>query len=139
MEKVLIDSDIILDVATGREPFTIDSTSVLSLIECGYAIGTVSSNSVTNIYYILRKLSSGEKARNFLRTLLEYVSVISVSHEAIRKALDSKFTDFEDGVQHFCALENRCDTIITKNGNDYAFSEIEILEPREFVLLFDNT
>jgi predicted nucleic acid-binding protein len=139
MKKVLIDSDIILDIATGREPFTIDSTSVLSLIECGYAIGTVSSNSVTNIYYILRKLSSSEKARDFLRTLLEYVSVLSVSHEAIRKAIDSKFTDLEDGAQHFCALENRCDIIITRNGKDYAFSKIEVLEPGEFVVLFDNT
>lgn len=66
MKKVFIDSDIILDIATGREPFYIDSTAILALIENGYALGVMSSNSITNIYYILRKISSGEKLRSLL-------------------------------------------------------------------------
>ena len=136
MNKVFIDSDIILDVATGREPFYIDSTAVLSLVENEYALGVMSSNSITNIYYILRKISSGEKAKNFIKTILNCITVISVEHEDIQKALESKFNDFEDGVQHFSAKRNRCDYIITRNIRDYVFSEIEVIEPKEFILLY---
>jgi predicted nucleic acid-binding protein len=136
MKKVFLDSDIILDIATGREPFYIDSTAVLSLIENGYALGVMSSNSITNIYYILRKLGTGEKAKKFIKTILNYISVVSIEHEDIQKALESKFKDFEDGVQHFSAKRNRCDYIITRNIKDYVFSEIEVIEPKEFILLF---
>jgi predicted nucleic acid-binding protein len=138
MKKVFIDSDIVLDVATARDPFFVDSTNSLSLIENGYALGVVSSNSVTNIYYILRKLSSNKKAKEFIGTLLEYISVISIDHDSIKRALDSKFIDFEDGVQHFCAVKNMCDLILTRNVKDYAFSEIEVFEPKEFIELFNN-
>jgi predicted nucleic acid-binding protein len=136
MKKVFIDSDIILDIATGREPFYIDSTAILSLIENGYALGVMSSNSITNIYYILRKISSGEKAKKFIKTILKCITVISVEHEDIQNAIESKFKDFEDGVQHFSAKRNRCNYIITRNSKDYIFSEVEVIEPKEFILLF---
>jgi len=136
MKKVFIDSDIILDIATGREPFFIDSTAVLSLIENGYAIGVISANSITNIYYILRKISTSEKAKKFIKTILKCISIISVEHQDIQNALESKFKDFEDGVQHFCAKRNRCDYIVTRNVKDYVFSDVEVIEPKEFILLF---
>lgn len=130
MKKVFIDSDIILDIATGREPFYVDSTAVLSLIENGYALGVMSSNSITNIYYILRKISTGEKAKKFIRTILKCITIISVEHQDIQNALESKFKDFEDGVQYFSAKRNRCDYTITSNIKDYAFSEIKIIDPK---------
>jgi predicted nucleic acid-binding protein len=136
MKKVFIDSDIILDIATGREPFFIDSTAVLSLIENGYAIGVISANSITNIYYILRKISTSEKAKKFIKTILKCISIISVEHQDIQNALESKFKDFEDGVQHFCAKRNRCDYIVTRHVKDYVFSDVEVIEPKEFILLF---
>jgi len=136
IRKVFVDSDVILDVATGRTPFVDASAETLSIMENGLAVGVVSSNSVTNIYYVLRKLGSSEKAKAFLRTILEYLSVIPVDHNNRRKALDSEFLDFEDGVQHYCAFENGCDLIVTRNVEDYRKSEIEVLTPREFVLRF---
>lgn len=96
--KVFIDSDVILDVATGRMPFVDASAETLSIMEKGLAVGAVSSNSVTNIYYVLRKLGSSEKAKQFLRTILEYLSVLPVDQSNIMEALDSAFLDFEDGV-----------------------------------------
>jgi predicted nucleic acid-binding protein len=138
IKKVFLDSDIILDVATGRLPFVGPSKACLSLIENGKALGVISANSVTNMYYILRKLSSNEKAIQFLKTILRYISVISVDHENIMQALNSKFLDFEDGVQNYCALKNQCDLIITRNLQDYSFSELQILEPKEFIALYEG-
>jgi len=136
IKKVFVDSDVIPDVATARVPFVDSGKTSLSLIENGLALGVISANSVTNIYHILRKLSSPDKAKPFLRTILKYISVISVDHDTVIQALESKFLDFEDGVQHFCAVKNRCDLILTRNTQDYVFPEWQILEPLEFVALY---
>ncbi len=138
IKKVFIDSDVILDVATGRMPFVEQSKIALSLIENGFALGVVSSNSITNIYYVLRKISSNDKARVFIKTILKYISVITVDHDSIVTAINSKFMDFEDGVQNYCALKNQCDLILTRNTKDYTFSELQVLEPKEFVVLYNH-
>ncbi len=136
IKRVFIDSDIILDIATGRIPFVENSKTALSVIENGYALGFVSSNSITNIYYVLRKISSNDKARLFLKTVLKYISIITIDHESVLIALDSKFTDFEDGIQNYCALKNQCNLILTRNIKDYTFSELQVLEPGEFIALY---
>ena len=136
IKRVFIDSDIILDVATGRMPFVQNSKIVLSIIENGKAFGMISSNSVTNIYYILRRLSSDEKARIFIKKILKYIDVISADHKNILDALDSKFNDFEDAVQNYSALSNLCDCIITRNTEDYKKSELTIYSPIEFISQF---
>ncbi len=138
IKKVFIDSDVILDVATGRMPFVEHSKIALSLIEDGYALGVISSNSITNIYYVLRKISSNDKAGLFIKTILKYISIITVDHDSVLSALNSKFMDFEDGVQNYCALKNQCDLILTRNIKDYTFSELHVLEPGEFIALYDK-
>ena len=138
IKKVFIDSDVILDVATGRMPFAEHSKIALSLIENGYALGVISSNSITNIYYVLRKISSNDKARFFIKTILKYISIITVDHDSVITALDSKFMDFEDGVQNYCALKNQCDLILTRNIKDYTFSELQVMEPGEFIALYNK-
>ncbi len=133
IRKAFIDSDIILDVATGRKPFSQTSVLVLTLCESVGALGHMSSNSVTNIYYVLRKISSSAKAKDFLRTLLRFITVIPVSHENVKQALDADFPDFEDAVQHYCALSNQCDCIVTRNEDDYRKSRLAVLSPQEFI------
>ncbi|MBN2875801.1 MAG: PIN domain-containing protein [Spirochaetales bacterium] len=136
IKKIFIDSDVILDVATGRIPFVDSSNEALSIIESGLAFGVISSNSVTNIYYVLRKLSSSDKAKIFINTIIKYLSIIPVDHDNIVKALASQFIDFEDGVQNYCAASNQCDIIVTRNIDDYKMSELKVLLPQEFVALY---
>jgi predicted nucleic acid-binding protein len=135
IKKVFLDSDIILDVATGRMPFVEYSKSVLASIENGKVVGYISSNSVTNIYYILRKISTSTKAKIFIEQLLKYIMVLPVTHEAIIEALKLDFSDFEDAVQHQCALANQCECIITRNEEDYKKSKLNVYNPEEFLAL----
>ena len=100
-------------------------------------MGVISSISITNIYYVLRKISTNDKTRSFIKTILKYISVITVDHGSILTALDSKFMDFEDGFQNYCALKNQCDLILTRNIKDYTFSELQVLEPNEFIALYN--
>ncbi|ENU24954.1 hypothetical protein F993_00338 [Acinetobacter proteolyticus] len=132
-ERIFIDSDVILDVALARQPFVEASQSVLALCENRTFTGCISSNSVANIYYILRKLGGDEKARIFIKQLLKFFVIIPVDHIGITRALDSKFTDFEDAIQHFAALSFGCTMIVTRNIQDYKFAELKVVLPSVFI------
>ena len=72
--RVFVDSDVLLDVALAREPFVAHSSLVLAILEQRRCVGVISSNLVTNVYYVLRKLSSSQQARTFLQDLLQILS-----------------------------------------------------------------
>ena len=132
-ERIFIDSDMILDVALARQPFVEASQQVLALCENGAFTGCISSNSVANIYYVLRKLGGDEKSHIFIKQLLKFLVIIPVDHMGISKALDSKFADFEDAIQHFAALSFGCTMIVTRNIQGYKFAELKVVLPSIFV------
>jgi predicted nucleic acid-binding protein len=132
-KKVFIDSDIILDLALFRTPYVHFSKSVLELAENYFVLGFTSSNCAANIHYILRKFRGENDARFFLSQLLRYISILPIDHGIVLEALQSKFTDFEDALQYGAALRNRCDCIITRNTGDYKKSNIEVLDPENFL------
>ena len=136
IEKVFVDSDVILDVALARNPFFPASKMILAMAENNFIIGSISSNCIANIYYILRKLGGDIKAREFISNIVKYISVITINHQSVLKALKSKFSDFEDALQYYSASENQCEYIITRNIEDYKNSKINILLPEEFVKMF---
>lgn len=136
IKKVFIDTDVILDIALMREPFFEASKAILAMAETNLIVGNISSNAVANIYYILRKLGGDKKARLFLEKLIKYLTVISINHKNIIDALKSSFTDFEDGLQYFAALENSCDYIITRNIADYKSAKLRVRSPEDFIQMF---
>lgn len=136
IKRVLVDSDVILDVGLAREPFLQASRLVLALLENGRAVGCLSSNSITNISYILRKAGGDPNARLFIGRLLKYMTVVSVGHTTILSALQSDFGDFEDAVQHESAMESQCNSIVTRNGEHYKRSKVEVYSPQEYLREF---
>ena len=64
------------------------------------------------------------------------IDILNVSANALEKALNSEFRDFEDAIQHFCALENNVDCIITRNVKDYVTSLIPVYYPSDFLREF---
>ena len=136
IKKVFIDTDIILDVALAREPFFSASKIILAMAENNIIIGNISSNCIANIYYILRKSGGNSKARKFIANIVKYITVITIDHQNILGALKSKFSDFEDALQYFSAVENQCEYIITRNIEDYKNVEIKVLLPEEFIRMF---
>jgi predicted nucleic acid-binding protein len=136
IKRVFIDTDIILDVALAREPFLEASKMILALLENNIAIGFTSSNCIANIYYILRKAGGDKNARVFLSKILVYITVISIDHSTVIEALKSEFIDFEDALQHYSAIRNQCECIITRNIIDYKKSEINVYLPIEYLHLY---
>ena len=136
IKKVFIDTDVILDVALARDPFFSASKIILAMAENNIIIGSISSNCVANIYYILRKAGGNSQARKFISTIVKYITVITIDHKNVLEALKSKFSDFEDALQHYSAIEHQCEYIITRNIEDYKNAEIPVLRPEEFIGMF---
>ncbi|WP_304224814.1 PIN domain-containing protein [Gracilinema caldarium] len=136
IKRVLVDTDIILDVALARNPFLESSKLVLALLENYIAVGFITSNEITNLYYILRKSGGDANARKFIAEILKYLTVITVEHADILHALTSPIADFKDSVQHNAALRNQCDCIITRNLDDYKYSDLAVYSPIDFLSLY---
>ena len=136
IKRVFVDTDLILDVALARKPFLESSKLVLALLENYIALGFITSNEITNIYYILRKSGGDQNARKFISEIIKYLTVISVEHSDVLNALNSNILDFEDSVQHYAALRNQCDCIITRNIDDYKYSEVLVYSPIDFLSLY---
>lgn len=135
MTNVFIDSDVIIDVTTQREPFASNSISVLKLIERNNIQACTSSNCIANVHYILRRQVGDACARKVIKELIQHIDVISVEFQDVRLALDSEFKDFEDALQFYSALRHGCQAIITRNGKDYTQATIDVYSPHEFLTL----
>ena len=136
MNKVLFDTNIILDIALKRIPHYEASSKLFELIDLGVIEAYISGSSITDIYYIARKEKGNDITRKFLLELIQIVPVLGVDHNIVLKALQSNFADFEDAVQVFSADANNLDYIITRNKKDFIGSEIEILSPKEALVVF---
>ena len=134
--RVLIDTNVILDVLLKRSPFYEAAIEVLKLSVREDIQEFVSASAITYIYYIAYK-NMRDKAvvRELLKKLLLIVSVAGVSEEEIQKALELGWKDFEDSVQYSVALLNEMNGLITRNVKDYSSSEIQVWEPNQFLEL----
>jgi predicted nucleic acid-binding protein len=130
--KILIDTNVVLDVILKREPFYKDAVDVLSLAKRNDVEEYVSASAVTDIYYIAyRTIKDKVAVRQLLEELFVVVSVAGVTKQEIYKALELDWKDFEDSVQYSVALLQEMDSIVTRNPGDYENADVPILTPTE--------
>lgn len=136
--RIFIDTNILLDVLTEREPFYKNSAVIWSLVEKGFVKGYISAISINNIYYITRKLKGKSGAEQIVDKVLKDFKIISLTYEILKlsRTIDKK--DFEDVIQYFSALQKGCDYIITRNKKDFPQKEIEVIEPADFIKTFED-
>ncbi len=133
MQKIFVDSDIILDVLSKREPFYIYAATLFSMADKNEVKILVSSLSFANLNYILSKQYTAAQARKLLLQFKTLVTVLAVTDKIIDLALASSFRDFEDGIQYFTAIENRTSIILTRNLKDYKTAEIAVMTAEEYL------
>lgn len=134
--KILIDSDVCLDSITDRYPFSQDATRLLQLAEDNKVDAILSAESFSNMFYILRKLSSSKDAIVLLKKLRSIVNVGQVTQSVIDEALDSGWNDFEDAIQYNCAVIENCDFIISRNLPDFKQATLPVFTPPDFLKKF---
>lgn len=134
MDKVLIDSDVILDSLFDREPFADFATEIFSFCESGKIQGFLTPLIYSNVYYLLRKVATHEKVIDKLKQLLSITDVLSMNKEVVQNALNSQFKDFEDSLQNSSAeLNGQIDIILTRNLKAYKKSNIAIFTPETYL------
>ena len=133
--KVLIDTNIVLDVLCNRKDFVENSSKVFKLCETKKFEGYLSAISVPNIAYILRKELSIKKLKSIIVKLNIIFSIIELKPNDLILATDLDFKDYEDALQSVCANRIKADFIITRNTKDFKNSPIKAITPEE---LFDR-
>lgn len=133
MTRVFADTDVVLDLLARRAPFYNDAASIFSLADQKSLDIAVSSLSFTNLHYILAKGRKASESRRILAQLKVLVTVLPVDDKTIELALNSKFADFEDAVQYYCAVENGIKILLTRNTKDYRKAAISVFTPSDFL------
>ena len=131
--KLIIDSNILLDVLYAREPHVEKSLSVWRLCEAGKLQGFVSVLTFANIVYIIRKELDEEKIKDCWEKLSKIFTFVDLRVEDVAMATKRKGKDFEDELQMVAAERVEADYIITRNIKDFKNSLIPVLPPAEFM------
>lgn len=133
--KILIDTNIVLDVMLKREPFYKLSLEILGLAKKDDVEEYVSASAITDIYYLAyRQLRDKGMVKKLMKELLTVVSAASVSEQEIENALSLEWNDFEDSVQYSVAFLQEMEGIVTRNPNDYKEAGIKVWKPEELLL-----
>ena len=133
--RVLLDTNIILDIALKREPHFTYSAQAFKAIDNTVVFGFVTATTITDIYYIAKREKGHQIALDFIGNLIDLIDIIGIDKNIIIKSLASQISDFEDAIQSISSLFNNIDYIITRNQKDFSKSDIKALTPAEFVNL----
>ena len=132
--KVFIDTNVFLDSYLERDNGV--AKSLFDFLENSNTEIYLNDISIINIAYIIRKKFSKDEIKEKINLMTNQYHIVCASERIIIDANNSNFKDFEDSVQYFCAKGIEADLIITNNKKDFTFSEIEVLSPVEFGLLY---
>jgi predicted nucleic acid-binding protein len=136
---VLIDSDVLIDYLTEREPFFEDARRLIEFRRKREYYAGITTQCLANIFYIIRKRFTNEACRELLLGLCYQFMIVPITGEMSVEALHNVvFTDFEDCLQSMCAAEIDAEYIITRNIRDFKHSDIKAITPSEFLDKFTS-
>ena len=137
MVKVFIDTNIFLDLFLARGQFADPAENLLGWCEKGFISGCTSSINITNIFYILRRQKTKSETKRLISQILGFIGVYGTSKNDLLLAMQSNFSDIEDAIQYYTALNaGDVNFIITRNIKDFKNSVIPYLLPEDFIKKF---
>ena len=131
--KVLLDTNVILDIVLERHPFDEQAISLLQATRQNDSVLFVTATTITDLYYVTRKAKGHTVALNFIGDLLEFADVAGVDKEVITYALHSQILDFEDAIQESATRARNIDVIVTRNVADFANCLVQVHSPESFL------
>ncbi|MFO7825834.1 MAG: PIN domain-containing protein [Cyclobacterium sp.] len=132
--RIFLDSDVVIDFFTDREPFANPASEIFDLNERGQLQLFISAVSINNIYYIVRKYLDHKRAILIIEELTAMIQIAGTTRNEIIQALKNNFKDFEDSIQYSTALSiEGIEAILTRNVKDYLNSEIAVFTPENYL------
>ena len=133
MTNILLDTNIILDIALKRQPFFESSSKIFLMMDQNILSSYVTATTITDIYYIALKEKSRNIAREFIINLVSIVDVLGVDQYVIHEALQRDMKDFEDAIQVSAADLRDIKIIVTRNPRDFNNCGLEVYTPDELI------
>jgi len=130
--KVLLDTNVVLDLLLARAPFVAAAASLTDRVERGQLTGFLCATTLTTVHYLVCKAAGADRAVQALQILLNLFHIAPVDHAVLEKALLSGFRDFEDAVLHEAALQCGVDVLITRNQKDFKAARLLVQSPDAF-------
>lgn len=132
--RVIVDTNVILDALTGRQPWNREAEEIFLLVAKGKEDYYITANTVTDIYYLVRKhLKNRELVIGVMSKLFQLFMILDTSAEDYINALHSEIMDYEDAVLAEVAKRNKTDYIITRNVKDYGSGSVKAISPEDFL------
>jgi predicted nucleic acid-binding protein len=135
--NIFVDANILVSVLNREYPVYNYSSRILSLA------GKPSFNLFTSplnlaiAFYFAQKKCSNKLAKQKINIIQQHLKITEINASTVKLALENKKAeDFEDGLQYYSALNSKCDCILTEDLNDYYFSEIEVLNSKDFMMKY---
>ncbi len=135
--RVLIDTNVILDLLLDREPFSKQSAWLISKVEKGELTGVLCATTITTIYYLVRKSLDKKEAEKSIDLIFSLFEIATVNRTVLETARKLDFNDFEDAVIYASAIHSNCDVLITRNMKNFKADDIPIYEPKEFLKILE--
>jgi predicted nucleic acid-binding protein len=133
--RLLLDINVVLDVALNRAPFVQDSALLLNAVDQGRAEGFVAAHTITTAFYVTAKIQGVQVATAAISRLLEIVDVVPADRADLLRALSLGWRDFEDAVQAVSAEKIEADAIVTRDPKDFQGATITVRSPAQVLAL----
>jgi predicted nucleic acid-binding protein len=130
---VLLDTNIVLDVLLNRPPFVTSSIAVWQAQDDGAIIGHIAATTLTNIFFIVRKVAGLNDARAAVRICLDAFTICAVDRQTLEMAEQLPGNDFEDNVQIACAIIAGAVAIITRDKTGFTAAPMAVYTPDELL------
>lgn len=136
VNRILIDTNVLLDYLLTREPFYEEAKNIVSICVDGKVKACIAAHSVVNMFFILRKDYSIKERRELLSDLCAIFDVEGIDQAKLLLGLQNEdFIDFEDCLQMECAKAYGAEYIVTRDVNDYKTSGIKAILPKDYLEL----
>jgi predicted nucleic acid-binding protein len=133
--RVMLDTNVVLDVLINRDPFYISSAKVWAAIETQQIEGFIAAHSITTIFYILSRHISKQKTLSAIRDILQIFSISEVNQMTLMQALALGWDDYEDAVQICAAAQSNIDFFITRDKFIVSPDLFTVVQPEDFISL----
>jgi predicted nucleic acid-binding protein len=129
--RILLDTDIVLDVLLAREPRLADARLLWQANDEGRLNAYLTATTVTDIFYIARRLTNHDQARAAVQVCLDAFEIVSVSRSSLERAQALSGADFEDNVQIAGAESIGLEAIVTRDTGRFAGTTVAVWSPAE--------
>jgi len=136
--RVLVDTNVVLDVLLARQPFVGAASQLFGLVEHARVEGLLCATTVTTVDYLLMQALPRPDARQALQKLMELFEIAPVTRAILEEALKSRLPDFEDAVLDQAGRLAGAEVIVTRNQKDFRHAALRILGPDEFLSSFQG-